>query len=35
MVHKDLITTVRAIPGAGDKLKPLVDGLVSKLSSIK
>jgi len=31
---KDLIATVLAIPGVGDKLKPLADGLVSKLSSI-
>jgi hypothetical protein len=32
---KDLIAKVLAIPGVAEKLKPLVDGLVSKLSSIK
>jgi Bacterial protein of unknown function (DUF937) len=32
---KDLIAKVLAIPGVGEKLKPLVDGLVSKLSAIK
>ena len=32
---KDLIAKVLAIPGVGDKLKPLVDGLLSKLTSIK
>jgi Bacterial protein of unknown function (DUF937) len=32
---KELIAKVLAIPGVGEKLKPLVDGLVTKLSSIK
>jgi Bacterial protein of unknown function (DUF937) len=32
---KELIAKVLAIPGVGEKLKPLADGLVSKLSSIK
>jgi hypothetical protein len=32
---KDLVAKVLAIPGVGEKLKPLVDGLISKLSSIK
>jgi hypothetical protein len=32
---KDLVAKVLAIPGVGDKLKTILDGLISKLSEIK